>query len=401
MKKVLFIAPSSFPVFGAEAIVNIKLLQAMARNGGFQIDLVSRSSTWDCYPSEELETYGVKLNSINIIPAEQKLSVKTLWQHIKCFFIFKCVYKGAHWAVNALPIVERLIKANKYDYVLTKNGSSFLLGYYLKVNYGIKWVATWNDPYPVVKYPFPYGKGKDARESLSDKWKIRIMRKFPDITIFPSKRLLHHMQSYLHLPEDSVCVVPHVVNNGIFNKSYSHSDKLRIIHSGNMKYPRDPELLLRGFGEFLKNIPNAKVEMTILGQKDNSVIKLIEDLNICDYIIFMDPVSYLDSLDILSQYDIALILEAQCEEGIFLPTKVSDFIQCKKQIFAISPKDGVLHDLYATGYVKYFADNTSVESIFASFVKVYNDFLNDDIKELEKVPIDYSENSIISQYLSF
>lgn len=45
MKRILFIAPASFPVTGAENIVNIKLLQALSKSGDFEIDLVSKNNT--------------------------------------------------------------------------------------------------------------------------------------------------------------------------------------------------------------------------------------------------------------------------------------------------------------------------------------------------------------------
>ena len=42
MKKILMIAPASYPVNGAEAIVNIKLLKALSDSGEFEIDLISK-----------------------------------------------------------------------------------------------------------------------------------------------------------------------------------------------------------------------------------------------------------------------------------------------------------------------------------------------------------------------
>ena len=49
--------------------------------------------------------------------------------------------------------------------MITKNYPSELLGYYLKKKYNIKWVATWNDPFPHEKYPHPYGNGPMAKLS--------------------------------------------------------------------------------------------------------------------------------------------------------------------------------------------------------------------------------------------
>lgn len=400
MKKILFIAPSSFPVFGAEAIVNIKLLRAFTRSGNFKIDLVSRSATWNCYPTQEIDAYGVQLNSVNVIVAKQRITVKSIWQHIKSFFLFNCVYRGAHWAVNALPIIKHLVKNNDYDYVLTKDGASFLLGFYLKKHYGLKWIATWNDPYPEIKYPVPYGKGQDAKCNIFKKMQIRVMN-CSDITIFPSERLSQYMQGYLNLSLNNIRIIPHVVNEYNNIDSYTTSDKLRIIHSGNIKYPRDPKLFLSAIKKFIDRTPNAKIEITILGPKDVDFIREVENLKLQSYIIFKHPVPYLDSLKILSYYDIALIIEAQCKEGIFLPTKVSDAMQCRKPIYAISPQTGVLHDLYQEGYVKYFSDNTKEQSIIETFSQMYNDFLEGKITELDDIPLSYRESSIINQYLSF
>ena len=44
MKKILMIAPASYPVNGAEAIVNIKLLKALSDSGKFEIDLISKKN---------------------------------------------------------------------------------------------------------------------------------------------------------------------------------------------------------------------------------------------------------------------------------------------------------------------------------------------------------------------
>ena len=140
-KKILLIAPSSIPTFGAEAIVNKKLIFTLVKSEKFEIDLISQRIKWKHYPVEEQD---IPLKSIH-------------------------TFKAIHWAVKALPIAEKLVKQNKYDYILTKDAPSFVIGNYLKHKYGIKWIATWNDPYPGVKYPCPYGKGWSASGNVFDK----------------------------------------------------------------------------------------------------------------------------------------------------------------------------------------------------------------------------------------
>ncbi|MBP3775139.1 MAG: hypothetical protein ILA34_07310, partial [Bacteroidaceae bacterium] len=63
-----------------------------------------------------------------------------------------------------------------------------------------------------------------------------------------------------------------------------------------------------------------------------------------------------------------------CEVGIFMPTKVTDYAQCGKPIWAVSPAIGTLNDYYRRGEIDYFSDVTSAESVKVALEKVYSDF---------------------------
>ena len=166
------------------------------------------------------------------------------------------------------------------------------------------------------------------------------------------------MKSYIGFDESKCVVIPHAVNQpNNKTRESSNSNILKIIHSGNLRYPRDPEVFLRGLRKFIDDNDNPKVQFTILGVADDSLKTLINQYNLQEYVNFMKSVEYMKSLELLSSFDVALIIEAQCPIGIFLPTKVSDFMQCGKPIFAVSPKIGVLNDLYNNGNIPYFADN--------------------------------------------
>ncbi|MCS2411475.1 hypothetical protein NXY27_20860 [Phocaeicola vulgatus] len=64
--------------------------------------------------------------------------------------------------------MKKLFSQNKYDYVLTKDSPSLLLGYYLRKKKGLKWVATWNDPYPESKYGSPDKSGGKFFNSIEN-----------------------------------------------------------------------------------------------------------------------------------------------------------------------------------------------------------------------------------------
>ena len=401
-KKILVIAPQSYPVTGAEAIVNTKMLQAMARSGAFEIDLISKKNKWQNYESDPIEDLGLGLNSLHIIEVDNKINVKSFFQHFLSLLYFGVLFKGCHWAIAALPVVRRLLKSNKYDYVLTKNAPSLLLGNYVKKHYGIKWVATWNDPYPENKYPAPYGDGWDSKESLQVRTLIRIMKN-ADTHIFPSERIRNYMLRYLKINEDLTMVLPHVIlSNSEERKSQQRNEGvLRIIHSGNLKRPRNPKTFLLALSRLSKEYPKLSLKVTFQGVYDDSLRLLAEDLDLIDLVDFKGSVSYSESITMLKDYDVALIIEANCEEGIFLPTKVSDFLQCGKIIFAVSPQKGVLNDLFLNSYIPYFATVSEPDEIYLELKRLYLDFLSNKLVDPNKmIPRVFSEDYMVDKYLS-
>ena len=125
-KKILLIAPSSFPVNGAEAIVNIKLLKVLSE-AGYEIDLVSKRRKKGNYPSDNLSSYGVKLKSLNIVEVDNSITLASIFGTLMCLISFGIFYPGCHWAYFAKKIVKKLCKENKYEYILTKDTPSFII----------------------------------------------------------------------------------------------------------------------------------------------------------------------------------------------------------------------------------------------------------------------------------
>ena len=392
-KHILVIAPASIPITGAEAICNVKLLRVLSENG-YKIDLISKRMKYTHYPETNLAELGLNLNSVNTIEVDNKISLKVIWQHLCCLFIFGTVFKGAHWAYCVLKVAKELCKKNQYDAIITKNSPSELLGYYFKKKNGIKWIATWNDPYPTKKYPKPYGNGVNAKLFILERPLLKKMEE-ADYHIFPNQRIRDYMSNYINIPAEKTRIIPHVVI------PREHIDtpheNLKIVHLGNVLPPRDATPFLRALSEFIKNKQDAQIEIAFIGQTPQSIKDYIKTTHLEKYVKVFPPVKYEESQEILETYDIQLIVEAPCEEGIFLPTKVSDSMQLGKPIFTISPSVGVLNDLYKKGHISYFSSVKDEKDILATLEQVYNDFTNGKLKtfSLEK---SYSPQTIFQQY---
>ncbi len=399
-KKILVIAPASFPIMGAEAIVNVKLLKALSESG-YEMDVISKDMKWANYPYQQMEEFGVSLKSLTIIGVENKLNFKTVFLHLMAFLTFGITYKGAHWSYLALKKATELVKNNTYNYVLTKNAPAELVGYYLKKNFGLKWIATWNDPFPAEKYPEPYGQGVNGKVFFGAKSLVPMMKEFPDWHVFPSNRLRDYMLQYLNVPIEKTSIIPHVVLTDETFIPKVKQDCLKLIHTGNVSNPRNPEPFLKALRLFFNENPEACMEVAFMGVVSGNFPELLVKYELSDKIKQLPSVGYTMSLQILKQYDVAVIIEAPCKEGIFLPTKVSDYMQCKKEIFAISPSVGVLHDLFLENSIHYFADCMDTYAIKQTLNKLYQDFLLETISAKLFVKKEYTEAEVINLYDKF
>lgn len=391
-KRILFIAPESFPVNGPEAIVNIKLLRVLSESG-YKIDLISRRHQKGYYPSNQnLSDYGVSVNRNEIIEVDNKFNISTIISHILTYLKFGTVFRGAHWAYFAVLIAEKLVIKNHYDFVITKNAPSFLVGFYLKNKFKCKWIASWNDPYPAIKYPYPYAKGVDAKLPFFSKRLLNIMEQ-ADFHVFPNSRLRDYMKKYLNIKDDSSYEIPHIAVKQN-NMHVLESNILKIVCSGNLKHPRNPNIFLSALSKLTEL--HTDIVVDFVGVFEENLKLEIDKLGLNDYVNLIPPIDYNDSLAILKNYHVTLIVEANCDEGIFLPTKVGDYMQYGKVIFAISPQNGVLNDLYKDKYIQYFSSHQS-DDVYNELKGLYFDFKNNNLREVNFYN-KFSDSSVLEQY---
>lgn len=398
MKKILYIAPSSYPVIMAECIVNMKLLQALSNSGKFEIDVISRDHPEKQYKVEPIESYNVKLNRIHVSALDRSINIKTIWLNLLTVLRFGFTFRGAHWASQVIPVCKKWVKEKRYDYIISKDYPSFLVAAYLKKHFDLKWVATWNDPYPFQLFPEPYGRWPNAELTYTSKRKIHYMRQ-ADVHVFPSERLMNYMCKCMDLSDKITTVIPHVIVKPATFKF--NSDELSILVSGNMRKPRDPRPLLNAISLFYKETPHAKISFSILGSVDKDIPELINSLGLSSHVKLLQPVSYTESLEIAKKYQVCIVLEAPMEEGIYLPTKVSDCMQDGNVIFAISPVNGTLHDFYNEGFIGYFANNTDVGKIKEELDKIYTDFHNGILQEKATINPSLLADNVVEKYLDF
>lgn len=412
IERILFIAPHSFPIFSSESIVNAKLAFTLAQ-AGYKIDIYSSINNNLNYPTTEsesilLNTQNIKLNVIKFNFISRKNSItenlRLLIETIIGFIRTGHIYIGSLWGYNVISELNKKIKKDNYNYdiIITRGFKAEIVGIYLAKHYNAKWIANWNDPYPESKFPKPYGKGYDCNLPYLQKKIIYEIQKYSTYNTFPCIRLKNYMLMYMSkLERGKTCVIPHLAHSRLMPNSIKvKGEKLRIIHAGNVASPRNPDVFLLALKQIISDeYIRSKIECIFVGKQTDDFIEKINKLNLSSVISVLPSLDYFSVIEVMSKCDVSLIIEAICEEGIYLPTKVVDSFQCKLPIFCVSPPTGTLNDLINEKNIGYFSNNCSSNDVEIVLKRVFNDWEAEALPQInENILKEYFENEILFLY---
>lgn len=371
--RVLFLAPKCYPPSGSEALTNAKVATALLR-AGVDVDVVcAPPSAKKTYPESRSPIWNVLGKAAHLVPAVPT-SKFSKWTNCTLVMLRTGhVHGNVFWILPALKAVRSMVRRQRYDCIVSRAGAE-LAALTIARETGIPWVPNWNDPFPWDKGPAPYGGGTGF--PLAWYWR-RFLKAIGDAATwhtFPCERLRRYMIEYLPgatLQRSSV--VPHITLEQLVASPQARKrPKLLLAHVGDLRPPRDPSSFLQGLSNFVKqSIVRPSIEIAFMGRNPEGFARRISDMGLEDFVTTYDERPYEESLHLVNEADLAVLIEAPCEEGIFLPNKVVEYVQCGKPIFAVSPKIGTLQDLISKHGGGVVADCAKHSSITTALRQVY------------------------------
>lgn len=419
MKRILFIAPHAFPIKSSESICNSKVAQSLAE-AGYKVDVFTCKDN-SAYPSDQKidvffsSSTNLKIYYVNysyILSRQSSLFKNLKNALINLFILLKTGYwyNGISVPFGIVSAVNKHIKEYDqfpYDVVITRGFLTDYVGIYFSKKYKIKWIANWNDPYPAKKFPAPYGDGYDAKLPFFEKRIYNAIQKYATIHTFPSDRLRNYMlKCFTDINESQTMVVPHMAHSRLLSivKGEKKGDEMfRIVHCGSVSKPRNPEIFIKALSKMVSGLGLTKKQLRcyFVGSYDSNLSEIIKNNKVDDIVELLPPKQYAESLSFISSCDMALIIEAECEEGIYLPTKFVDAIQSGLPVFCVSPFPGTLNDMVEKYAVGFYANNTSIDDVENKLINAYNDFLNKSLPEINKEKLNYFfEENIVTLFSS-
>ncbi|TFV97410.1 glycosyltransferase [Algoriphagus kandeliae] len=340
--RILVFSPEK-PYSGAESIVSVKFIRLL-KNHGHEVVFVYHDRDFQ-YKSRE-DVYNIMSNGVGI---ENKI-LKNLSNKLKKVPLLNRIYllDTLFWIFKAMSFGLKYNKKSNIDIIFSRVMPIYghYPAFFLKIRYPkIRWVSNWSDPLPKVNAPIPYGKGLKGKPFFFEKYILENFFKICDFSTFPSDRLMLYYQKFFHSIQGKSYVVPHIVLDVKHTKkSINRNRPFVISHLGGFGL-RSPVLFIEAFRSFNDMYPNHNIVIRFIGPSEETVNEKIHQLELSNLILVEGVLPYEKTLDIIQDSDLLMIIEAKMEEGIFLPSKLMDYLQMNKPILAISPTNGILNDL--------------------------------------------------------
>lgn len=352
----------------AEGLATAKLARALADHGHEVTVFTSLDNPLPGSPflSAEGPLSGITIHRVgpdlDLVPRwwiglARKSSRSVIWDKIAAVpnVVYGCQVQEWAWALNVTrKIAERWKSGESFDILHSRlnHPISHLAG--LQVTRQLRelpWCAYFSDPWPYHLYPEPFKfTVGPATRYRSEQILNQILTRAGSY-VFPSIRLRDHMlQGKRAGFLKKAFVAPHLATaEGKVGHPESNGF-LRLRHSGFLMRERNIGPLLEAVRSLFAERPQSRnrICLEFAGRyQGNSLPSAPYDLQ--DVVKFSSYIGPEAIWDWLQGADVFLLVEASMKEGIFLPSKLADYLRGGRPILALSPTRGVVADCLRDG----------------------------------------------------
>lgn len=378
-------APAFAPLANPEAIVNSKLALAFL-DYGWQLEVITRNlgQEWKNYNygSEWIEPW-IRLKEITHILSYEsgnKLHrlLDTAWSGLRT----KHPIPGCRWAAHAVDLALKMHRQKPFDLIMTRSlpDAAHLAGLLMSRKTGLPWIANWNDP-SGDKHPPPYGKGAGARLGYFYEKMLKEVSKYASWHTFPSDKMRHYISKYLNTDSTmSSSTIPHVSIKIDDDGRHKEDGVFKICYAGYLSPHRNPEIFLKGIAEFIRsNDISDSFKILFIGIDNVDAQDIASRMGLAKYLQIIGSLSYTETSAILSDSNVLLVLEAPCDEGIYLPAKFIDYVQTKRPILAVTPINSEVANIISINGGGLVANCLSAKEIALALSEMYASWKNSSI----------------------
>lgn len=284
------------------------------------------------------------------------------------------VYRVANYFYFKAAI--KLVKKNKYDMIITwsQPHSCHLIGLRIKKKFGekITWITHFSDPW--IENPYIH------RGCISKRYNTNLRNRILDSSdailytnqYFLSAEGIHKNQQW----KNKSFEIPHSFVKDLYPSAKPKPlSEIYIRYMGNFYGSRKADIVFEILGLNKKIIEEKFSTYTFTLDfygTSQTRIEFKKELLPQNFKIKIQPqVDYLESLKLMRESDLLLVIDAPFESNPFLPSKIIDYLGSKTPIFAITPDIGPTADLMSR-YGGWVSSYRSTEEISKKFIEALN-----------------------------
>ena len=350
MKQLLAISWEMPPLSGPRAIQVTRTLAALAARGWSSrvICFQPRSNRYHQDHQVSLEALSGGLASrIGVPSPEEWFPVRALWRlapPLKRFPDEKRV-----WMPAALGAARRALQAAPANAIVSfaQPFTDHLIGLQLHQDTGLPWVAHFSDPWA----DSPYLPGGAAARQRAAAWEKAVIGAATRV-VFVSRRTRERvMAKYPGTWAAKADVVPQAFDPAPAGGPAPPPDgsrPMRIVYAGRFYDGiRTPLALLDALARLHAQSPLAgRVEVEFIGADMETYIARAERLGLTPIVSFSGRLSPADARARAATADALLVIDAPASDGgLFLPSKLIEYLPMRRPILGLTPPDGPSDEL--------------------------------------------------------
>ena len=144
-------------------------------------------------------------------------------------------------------------------------------------------------------------------------------------------------------------VLPHVA--GRTSISVEPPDRFTLLHAGAFYVGRTADTILKGFALAVERDRRLlkSVQLLFVGWGDDKIKEATTELGLVGTVKCTGCVSYEESLRYIASANVCVLVDNAVREGVYLPSKLVDYLSARKPVLALSPAVGTVNDLAREG----------------------------------------------------
>lgn len=296
------------------------------------------------------------------------------------------------WVNECLKYIGQIIDINKIDIVYTTGVpfSSYILGYYLKKKYGIKWVQDYRDPWAFNNYYLKefYFNDMKYTKDLQEKLERELVQ-YSDAVIHVSEGWIEEFSRLYQIPlEKNYCITNGYDELDFCNiKIKEKQEKFCLCYNGGFRDERVSVMLIKVITKLISTgkIKQDKIKWIFNGYIDDRIKQKFNQEDYFHIIQYNGYLNHINSIEIAMNSDVLVLFGYKDSgAGIIYTGKLFEYLRMHRPVIAFSGSGGVIEKvLNKTGSGRNFEYDCNEEDIEDYIFNLYKLWENNAGRELK------------------